>query len=116
MIFKLRSPQKYLKRARTKMSATDHLRLSRRRALILLGGLGLVGLSGCCCLRPFPSPEIGPDPNGSDITNPFLRPVVWSNLTKPFKYCIETHAHFFNASDVDVNGFLDGSRTAYNST
>lgn len=86
----------------------NRFRVGRRRALILLGQLGILGLSSCCCLRPFPSSEIDAEPKPTDVVNPFLRPTVRAYTGKPYKYCIDAHAHFFNASDVNVKGYLEG--------
>src|SRR5215471_6373980 len=90
------------------MGRHEPFRISRRRALVSLGRLGLLGLSGCCSLRRFPSPQITGDPNPTDDQNPFLRPTVNVNPEKPFKYCIDAHAHFLNASDIDAQGYLKG--------
>jgi predicted TIM-barrel fold metal-dependent hydrolase len=84
----------------------------RRRVLKIAGGLALSSIVGCCKLRPFPSNEINVDipKNEYKNLNPILRPSRVSNFGKPLgiKYCLDAHAHFFNASDVNVAGYLKG--------
>ena len=88
----------------------------RRHALRLLGGITLAGLGGCCSLRPFPSNKIGGDPPAADSIIPFLRPRLTASPSKPTKYCLDVHAHFFNASDVNVKGYVEESIAHGNSS
>ena len=82
---------------------------ARRRTLGLLGGFALLNLPGCCQqTRPFPTSRITEDPDPKLIRSAFLRPKPTPHSHKPYKYCIDTHTHFFNASDVNVKGYLEG--------
>lgn len=78
---------------------------TRRRALALLGSSSGALLAGCCGLRPFAPPSIlGPAPTVSGT--PFKPRVAKSSVAPAF--CVDVHAHFFNASDVPVKGYLEG--------
>jgi predicted TIM-barrel fold metal-dependent hydrolase len=77
----------------------------RRHVIGALGASALTLLSGCCSWRAFPKPLIfGTVPNGVPHV---LKPVVVKSAGAP-AHCIDVHAHFFNASDVTVKGFLKG--------
>jgi predicted TIM-barrel fold metal-dependent hydrolase len=78
---------------------------SRRQAVQLLGASGATLLSGCCELRSFPTPVISQPPLAH--TGVPLKPIIVKSTVAP-KLCIDVHAHFFNASDVTVKGFLEG--------
>ena len=79
----------------------------RRRTLGLLAtGLAL-GLGGCCC-RGFAKPGIG-QPAPADLApSPWLGPPRINKALTRDIFCVDAHAHFFNASDVTVKGFLEG--------
>ncbi len=78
---------------------------SAKRAIALRRVGGVSGLGGCCGLRPFPTPKISDEPlAGADSV---LKPVVVKAAGAP-KFCVDVHAHFSNASDVPVKGFLEG--------
>lgn len=78
--------------------------LSRRAALSLLGAASASAVAGCCSLRGFPSDTISGDP-ALNLGTP-LRP---SKAAPNGVYRhIDVHAHFFNASDVTVKGYLEG--------
>ena len=80
--------------------------LGRRRALGLMGAGLASALSGCCCPRGFPTPAIGPAP--PPAATPLLRTDrINKSLTRDV-FCVDAHAHFFNASDVTVRGYLEG--------
>src|SRR5450830_1860054 len=84
-------------------------RESRRNSLKILGGVSALGiLQGCCGLAPR-APELG------DLSLPPLREnKKWIHPFLPEKAgitpnefpCIDVHAHFFNASDVNVKDYL----------
>jgi hypothetical protein len=81
---------------------------SRRQALALIG---TGALSGCCCsLRGFPKPEIGAGPTvaAGFARTGLLAPARINTRDVPTETCIDAHAHFFNASDVTVKGFIEG--------
>jgi predicted TIM-barrel fold metal-dependent hydrolase len=78
---------------------------SRRAALTLLGSSLL---AGCCSLRGFPKPGIGVDPAPPTARADLLAPERINTINVPTDTCIDTHAHFFNASDVTVRGYLEG--------
>lgn len=80
--------------------------ISRRDMLKLLGGLvGATGLNGCCSLKPFASPSIPGEP--PEAAGMILQPRVIKDPGTP-KFSVDVHAHFFNASDVPVKGYLEG--------
>jgi hypothetical protein len=81
--------------------------VAKRHTIRTLAGVGLAGLSGCCSLRGFPEPTVRDvfDPNGVPFV---LRPaVIQRSSAKSTKYCIDAHAHFFNATDVNVRGYIE---------
>lgn len=80
--------------------------LGRRRIFGLLG-IGLAaGMVGCCS-RGFPKPGIERAVELRTLA-PLLRADgVKKGLTQDI-FCVDTHAHFFNASDVTVKGYLQG--------
>lgn len=78
---------------------------SRRATLALLGGSML---AGCCSLRGFPKPGIGVDPSPPTERADLLAPAQINTINVPTETCIDTHAHFFNASDVTIKGYLEG--------
>jgi predicted TIM-barrel fold metal-dependent hydrolase len=81
--------------------------LDRRQTLRLLGTGLAMGLAGCCCRRAFPEPAIDPTV-GARAASPLLGPAqVNKRLTRDV-FCVDVHAHFFNASDVTVKGYLEG--------
>lgn len=80
--------------------------LSRRQVVGLgAASAGSLLLSGCCSLRPFASPGIAGEPPAT-LGTP-LKPRILKSPGAP-KVCIDTHAHFFNAADVPVKGYLEG--------
>jgi len=78
--------------------------LSRRSALTLLGASTLTAASGCCSPRGFPASSIAGEPR-TDLGTP-LRPA--KALSGTALRHIDVHAHFFNASDMTVKGYLEG--------
>ncbi|HKA41910.1 MAG TPA: amidohydrolase family protein [Burkholderiales bacterium] len=91
------------------LSETQYL--GRRRKLLgLLGGNLALGLSGCGCMHPFAKPEIGEMGRFAAERDevPFLKPVRSSRTLTQGIFCVDVHAHFFNASDVTVKGYLEG--------
>jgi len=87
--------------ARNQLAASG---LSRRTALGLLGAASASVAAGCCSLRGFPSDTIAGDP-ALNLGTP-LRPVK-APSNGEYRH-IDVHAHFFNASDVTVKGYLEG--------
>lgn len=82
--------------------------LGRRRAVTSLGGIGLMGITGCCALRPFPSPGLAGVAPPAKVRRLLAPTTIRKGLLKP-AYAIDVHAHFFNASDVNVAGFIEDS-------
>jgi hypothetical protein len=83
---------------------------TRREALGLLGGGLVASLAGCCGLRGFSQGTIG-EAGRAGVEVPFLRPGGIDGISKRAAervFCVDAHAHFFNASDVTVKGFLEG--------
>jgi predicted TIM-barrel fold metal-dependent hydrolase len=73
---------------------------SRREVLGWAAAASLAALTGCASRWP--------TPDGTPASNPgMLQPVVRKSAEAP-SLCIDVHAHFFNASDVPVRGFLEG--------
>lgn len=81
--------------------------LRRRQTLGLLGGGLIFGIPGCCSLRPFPKPEI-PVSRSAAVEVALLAPRALRRDAAQRVYCVDAHAHFFNASDVTVHGYLAG--------
>lgn len=75
--------------------------MNRRAALA-----SLALLSGCCNLRPFAPASIAGEPAAG--LQEILAPERINKSARAPKSCIDVHAHFFNASDVPVRGFLEG--------
>src|SRR5262245_25870404 len=71
---------------------------NKRRTL-----MGLVGAAVAGGLRAQGMPVAGPDPSYA-----FLAPLAVQRFDAPLRRCIDVHAHFFNASDVTVEGYLKG--------
>lgn len=80
--------------------------LTRRHLLELLVATP-IGLAGGCCTRKYPKPlgEIRP-PNNRMAAILAPEPVVRATARRLGRV-IDVHAHFFNASDVPVRGFLE---------
>ena len=80
------------------------MNISKRQTLVQLGVTSFSFLSGCCCLK---SPV---DPNLSSVVepkiNPWLSPLGIVRASTAPSLCIDTHAHFFNASDINVRGYF----------
>ncbi|MBA8889713.1 hypothetical protein FHW12_003960 [Dokdonella fugitiva] len=75
---------------------------TRRR---LLGAFAAAPLAftGCCALRRFPAPLIT-DTGRATPPNRILRPEVRDHGAR---HAVDAHAHFFNASDVNVAGYVE---------
>jgi predicted TIM-barrel fold metal-dependent hydrolase len=80
--------------------------MNRRDALHALALAPGVWLPGCISLRPFASASIAGEPP-SDLRQILKPDRVYKSALAPAS-CIDVHAHFFNASDVPVRGFLEG--------
>ena len=79
----------------------------RREILQLTGGLAVgIGTTGCCSMRGMSGSFIEGPPLGGESIRPILKPQQISKHHKPATYCLDVHAHFFNASDVNVKGYL----------
>ena len=90
------------------MNENFSFNLQRRRLFQFASGLAIGSLGGCSSLRLHPSNAIHSEPpSGASIT-PILRPLRIGAEGKPTRYCLDTHAHFFNASDVNIEGYLEG--------
>jgi len=87
------------------MSSGSVFSANRRLILKSCAVAAITPLSGCCS-RAFPVPEID-SPPPTEYTK-FLKPSRINKSVDAPKFCIDAHAHFFNASDVPVKGFLEG--------
>jgi predicted TIM-barrel fold metal-dependent hydrolase len=82
--------------------------LTRRTLLGMLTTAPLAAVAGGCCRSQYPKPAIGPDnplPPASSILRAAkkeARDAMAAGATR----VVDVHAHFFNASDVPVRGFV----------
>ena len=80
----------------------------RRDSIKYLSTLGTMGLSGCC-FNIRPNPKINENNlRAADNELRILAPDSIKKQSRSPKYCIDAHAHLFNASDVNVKGYLEG--------
>lgn len=96
-----------MKRHLTRVSNDFAIDLGRRKMVSAMGVGAAMALSGCCNLRCFAKPEIG----GAKLANTeslLLKPKSINKAFTKGMYCVDAHAHFFNASDVTVGGYLSG--------
>ena len=75
-----------------------------RREVIRALALAPLSAAGACCLRRYPKAEIDPSSIRVADRNSILTPA--RRLSRSAVDVIDTHAHFFNASDVPVKGFV----------
>lgn len=80
--------------------------MRRRDILVAIATASAGVLTGCCALRTFPDPLLG-----SAVRPPGLRRILAPSEIrrgegKP-RAAIDAHAHFFNASDVNVGGYVE---------
>ena len=82
--------------------APTFLRVDRRSALRLLASTPALALGGCC-LHDYPiaTADVFSDRDSSHLPIFGRRPAVDGGIR-----VIDAHAHFFNASDVPVRGFV----------
>ena len=95
------------------MPSGMHLDFARRQAMKLLLGSAAATAAGCCNLRGFPKAEIHGRTSEAHFVSQgqaatFLAPSHVNTVDTPTSECIDTHAHFFNASDVTIRGYLEG--------
>lgn len=69
------------------------------------GGLALGARFPRLAYSAIPSDE-GESLPSLDSIRPIFKPVRIGNNGKPTRYCIDVHAHIFNASDIDAVGFI----------
>lgn len=70
--------------------------------LLVTAGVGSIGgLKGSVSRASDAQPAL-------DCRYAFLAPLAVNPFDAPLKECIDVHAHFFNASDVTVEGYLEG--------
>jgi predicted TIM-barrel fold metal-dependent hydrolase len=96
-----------MKRYETTQASAHGVDQGRRKALGTLGAGLAFGLPGCCSLRSFPKPQIG-EPDPAKMGPAFLAPGPVNKSLSRGIFCVDAHAHFFNASDVTVKGYLEG--------
>lgn len=70
-----------------------------------LAALPFAGL-GSCCLRRFPEPLLGETPRPESLRRILVPERIQRSERKP-RFAIDVHAHFFNASDVNVGGYVE---------
>ncbi len=86
---------------------TDPMQILERRSVLkAFVALPLVGFQGCVSFCQIPKPDILAEvPTGLE---PILRPTkVYKSANLPSNI-IDVHAHFFNARDVPIRGYLAG--------
>lgn len=81
--------------------------IDRQRRRLIGAISAAIAVPGCCCMRPFPAPRIGEIRADATEVGLLSPNIVNKTLTKSV-YCVDVHAHFFNASDVTVKGYLAG--------
>jgi predicted TIM-barrel fold metal-dependent hydrolase len=79
--------------------------LTRRNLLRVLAAAP-VGAMGACCLSKYPKP-IGEARVANNLMPALLAPKARARAAINLGPIIDVHAHFFNASDVAVRGFLE---------
>lgn len=85
----------------------ENINSARRDFLKYISCVGLLGMTGCCSMsRPSPQITTKLPKFAHDLT--YLQPTFDSKYVKKANYCIDVHAHFFNASDVNVKGYVAG--------
>ncbi len=83
----------------------DNVNVGRRRFVTASCGLGIGALSGCCSFRPFPKQLLGSSQLPLTPRRILAPERVQRSALKP-SFAVDVHAHFFNASDVNVDGFV----------
>jgi predicted TIM-barrel fold metal-dependent hydrolase len=84
-----------------------HAVAGRRRALGVLASLALPGAMQSAFGAPDKASASSGGTNAAAPTiRPILKPLRINQGVKPTQYCIDVHAHIFNASDIDVVGFM----------
>jgi predicted TIM-barrel fold metal-dependent hydrolase len=78
---------------------------TRREVLRLLAAAPLGVASGCACSRGYPTAQIG-EGRSTRIAAGILEPQRLKGRRAAAPSVIDVHAHFFNASDVPVRGFI----------
>jgi predicted TIM-barrel fold metal-dependent hydrolase len=79
--------------------------LTRRTLLQIAIGAPVGAMSGACCLSSYPKPK-GEARIASNLMPAILAPEARARAAISLGPVIDVHAHFFNASDVPVRGFL----------
>lgn len=82
-----------------KNTINENINTERREVLKYISCVGLIGVTGCCP-NTRPASEITTKPLKLPHDLTYLKPTFDSKYVKKANYCIDVHAHFFNASDV----------------
>jgi predicted TIM-barrel fold metal-dependent hydrolase len=80
--------------------------MSRREVLRWLTTAPVVASSACRCDAPYPEPRLAPQVQGTIPIRPLFAPRSLAAAGAGQLRLIDAHAHFFNASDVPVRGFV----------
>lgn len=80
--------------------------LHRRSVLQLIATLPLLGIQGCASFWQSRKQEISGEPPSG--LNAIFRPTKISRAAGTPPHVIDVHAHFFNARDVPIRGYLAG--------
>src|SRR5687768_4283166 len=83
---------------------TDAVDIKKRRTVAgLLGAASMAGINGAGASLAKAADAAAP----TDYRYAFLAPRA-VRFMAPLQQCVDVHAHFFNASDVTVEGYLEG--------
>jgi len=84
---------------------SDKIDPNKRRAVV-----GLLSAAGASCLGGLTGSASRASDAAAhiDYRYAFLAPLHVNPFDAPLRQCIDVHAHFFNASDVTVEGYLEG--------
>lgn len=75
----------------------------KRRGFLIAGGLSPLMLYGCCCPQPRRPVE---EWSSNNKSRAILAPTSFAS--KDLELAIDVHVHLFNATDVDVAGYIRG--------
>jgi len=90
---------------------SEYINQGRRHSLKALTALSPLALSSCCYLEIRPNAKIKDNNTlraANNSTQRMLSPDSIQKHSRTPKHCIDVHAHFFNASDVNVKGYVKG--------
>lgn len=84
----------------------DHVEQGRRNILAYAGATALLSIGGCCSLRAYPT-DSSMRELPSKVDTRFAPSSIQHRSGGP-RVAVDAHAHFFNGTDVSVQGYLSG--------